>query len=44
MIELRDVEDAEDAVLANADEYVRMRREARDDYRSGRTVSLSEVD
>jgi prevent-host-death family protein len=38
------VEDAEDAVLANADEYVRMRREAREDYRKGRTVDLSGLD
>jgi prevent-host-death family protein len=38
------VEDAEDAVLANADEYVRIRREAREDYRKGRTVSLSDLD
>jgi prevent-host-death family protein len=38
------VEDAEDAVLANADEYVRMRRVARDDHRLGRTVSLGDLD
>jgi len=38
------VEDAEDAVLANADEYVRLRREAREEYRGGRTVSLGDLD
>ncbi len=38
------LEDAEDAVLANADEYVRIRREAREDYRKGLTASLSELD
>ena len=38
------VEDAEDAVLANADEYVRMRREAREDYRAERTVNLGGLD
>ena len=38
------IEDAEDAVLANADEYVRLRREAREDYREGRTVNLSDLD
>lgn len=38
------VEDAEDAVLANADEYVRMRREARQDYRAERTVNLGDLD
>jgi prevent-host-death family protein len=38
------VEDAEDAVLANADEYVRMRREAREEHRGGRTVSLGDLD
>jgi prevent-host-death family protein len=38
------IEDAEDAVLANADEYVRMRREAREEHRGGRTVSLGDVD
>ncbi len=38
------VEDALDAVLANADEYVRMRREAREEHRTGRTVSLGDLD
>lgn len=34
------IEDAEDLVLANADEYLRMRREARTAYAKGRTTSL----
>jgi prevent-host-death family protein len=38
------VEDAEDLVLANADEYLRQRREARADYAKGRTVRLEGVD
>ena len=37
------VEEAEDIVLANADEYVRMRREARAAYEKGRTTSLQEL-
>ena len=37
------VEEAEDLVLANADEYVRMRREARTAYEQGRTTSLSDL-
>ena len=37
------VEEAEDLVLANANEYVRMRREARSAYAKGRTKSLSEL-
>lgn len=37
------VEEAEDLVLANADEYVRMRREARAAYAKGRTVDLKEL-
>jgi prevent-host-death family protein len=37
------VEEAEDLVLANADEYVRMRREARSAYARGRTVNLEEL-
>ncbi len=37
------VEEAEDLVLANADEYVRMRREGRAAYTKGRTVSLKEL-
>ena len=38
------IEEAEDLVLANADEYVRMRRQARVAYTSGVTVPLSEFD
>lgn len=38
------VEDARDAVLATADEYVRMRREAREEHRLGRTISLDDLD
>jgi prevent-host-death family protein len=37
------LEEAEDLVLANADEYVRMRREARAAYKQGRTTSLSDL-
>lgn len=37
------IEEAEDLVLANADEYVRMRREARAAYARGRTTSLTEL-
>ncbi len=37
------VEDAEDLVLANADEYVRMRRRARQAYRRGRTTKLKDL-
>lgn len=40
---LMPVEEAEDLVLANANEYVRMRREARSAYATGRTTSLSEL-
>ena len=37
------VEEAEDLVLANADEYLRMRREARAAYAQGQTTSLKEL-
>ena len=37
------IEEAEDVVLANADEYVRMRREGRAAYRKGRTTSLGDL-
>lgn len=40
---LMPVEEAEDLVLASADEYVRMRREARAAYAQGQTVSLSDL-
>jgi prevent-host-death family protein len=41
---LMPVEEAEDLVLANADEYVRQRRLARADYARERTVSLEDID
>jgi len=37
------VDEAEDLVLANADEYLQMRREARVDYAKGRTVGLKDL-
>ena len=37
------VDEAEDLVLANADEYVRMRREARAAYEQGRATRLSDL-
>jgi prevent-host-death family protein len=37
------VEEAEDLVLANADEYVRLRREARAAYAKGRTINLRDL-
>ena len=37
------VEEAEDLVLANTDEYVRMRREAHAAYAKGRTVNLRDL-
>ncbi|HEY4270229.1 MAG TPA: type II toxin-antitoxin system prevent-host-death family antitoxin [Galbitalea sp.] len=40
---LMPVEEAEDVVLASANEYVQMRREARAAYAEGRTVNLSEL-
>ncbi len=40
---LMPVEDAEDLVLANADEYVRMRREARAAYAGGESVALEDL-
>jgi hypothetical protein len=38
------VDEAEDLVLANADEYVRMRREGRAAYAKGRTTRLRDLD
>lgn len=38
------IDEAEDLVLANADEYVRMRRQARAAYASGRSKRLKELD
>lgn len=40
---LMPVEEAEDLVLANADEFVRMRRAARSAYAKGRTTSLKDL-
>jgi prevent-host-death family protein len=37
------IEEAEDLVLANADEYLRMRRAARAAYAKGRTTSLEDL-
>jgi prevent-host-death family protein len=37
------LEDAEDVVLANADEYIRMRRDARAAHVRGNTVKLEEL-
>jgi prevent-host-death family protein len=38
------LDEAEDLVLAYAEEYVAMRRRAREAYRRGHTVNLSELD
>ena len=38
------VDEAEDLVLANADEYVRQRRLARADHAKGRTLNLEDLD
>jgi prevent-host-death family protein len=38
------VEEAEDLVLSNADEYVRMRRAARAAHAKGRSTSLEDLD
>ena len=40
---LMPIEEAEDIVLANAEEFVTMRRKARDAYRRGRTTSLQDI-
>lgn len=40
---LMPIEDAEDLVLANAEEFVSMRRRARAAYRRGRSTSLKDV-
>ena len=37
------IDEAEDLVLANAEEYVTMRRRAREAYAKGRTRRLSEL-
>ena len=41
---LMPIEDAEDIVLANADEYIRMRRQARAAHARGQTVALRDLD
>ena len=38
------IEEAEDLVMANADEYIRMRRAGRAAYAKGRSTSLKELD
>lgn len=40
---LLSVDEAEDLVLANADEYARMRRQARASFARGRTVNLRDL-
>ena len=40
---LMPVDEAEDIVLANADEFVRMRRRARAAYQAGRTTNLRDL-
>ena len=37
------IEEAEDLVLANADEYLRMRRAARAAYAKGQTINLRDL-
>jgi hypothetical protein len=37
------LEEAEDLVLANAEEFITMRRRARDSYRRGRSKPLEEI-
>lgn len=37
------VEEAEDIVLANAEELITMRRRAREAYRRGRTTALEDI-
>jgi prevent-host-death family protein len=41
---LMPVEEAEDLVLANAEEFVTMRRQAREAYRRGRSRPLKDLD
>jgi prevent-host-death family protein len=40
---LMPIEDAEDFVLANANEYIRQRRDARADHAAGRTIRLEDL-
>lgn len=41
---LMPVEEAEDLVMANADEYIRLRRQARAAYARGSTTNLRDLD
>jgi prevent-host-death family protein len=41
---LMPIEEAEDLVLANADEYVRLRKAARAAHAKGRTTNLKDLD
>ena len=41
---LMPVEEAEDLVMANADEYIRARRQARAAYARGATTNLKDLD
>jgi len=41
---LMPIEEAEDLVLANADEYLKMRRQGRSDYAKARTTNLKDLD
>jgi prevent-host-death family protein len=38
------IDEAEDIVLANADEFVRMRRDARSAYAAGESVRIEDMD
>lgn len=38
------IEEAEDLVLASAEEFISMRRQARDEYERGATTSLGDLD
>jgi prevent-host-death family protein len=38
------IDEAEDVILANADEFVRIRRQARAAYRAGKTTKLRNLD
>jgi prevent-host-death family protein len=40
---LMPIEDAEDVVLASANEYIQQRRDARADHAAGRTVRLEDL-
>ena len=38
------IEEAEDLVLSNASEFIRMRRQGRTDYQNDKTTSLKDLD